>query len=152
MSSPDRMEMLAAAIARLVEAMRLMDANQEERDQVLQDHEAQLQEYGARFREHEARIRENNGASAKSSPCSPICSRTSPASTPPPRTTPLITSFLRRQNPAPHLLVIPSAAPLTCHSERSPLLVIPSAAEESLRRRPVVHQRSPREMFRLRST
>ena len=60
MSSPDRMEMLAAAIARLVEAMRLMDANQEERDQVLQDHEAQLQEYGTRFREHEARIRENN--------------------------------------------------------------------------------------------
>ena len=52
MSSPDRMEMLAAAIARLVEAMRLMDANQQERDQW-------LLESDARIREHEARIQEN---------------------------------------------------------------------------------------------
>ena len=52
MSSPDRMEMLAAAIARLVEAMRLMDANQQERDQW-------RLESDARIREHEARIQEN---------------------------------------------------------------------------------------------
>ena len=43
--------MLAAAVARLVEAMRLMDANQAERDQVLQEHWAQIQENQARIRE-----------------------------------------------------------------------------------------------------
>ena len=58
MSSPDRMEMLAAAVARLVEAMRLMDANQEERDQVLRAHDAQLQEHFARIEENRAQIRE----------------------------------------------------------------------------------------------
>lgn len=51
MSSPDRIEMLAAAVARLVEAMRLMDANQAERDRVLQEHWAQIQENQARIRE-----------------------------------------------------------------------------------------------------
>ncbi len=51
MSSPDRIEMLAAAVARLVEAMRLMDANQAERDQMLQEHWAQIQENQGRIRE-----------------------------------------------------------------------------------------------------
>ncbi|MYA49893.1 MAG: hypothetical protein F4185_02615 [Chloroflexi bacterium] len=51
MSSPDRIEMLAAAVARLVEAMRLMDANQAERDRVLQEHWAHIQENQARIRE-----------------------------------------------------------------------------------------------------
>ena len=58
MSSPDRMEMLAAAVARLVEAMRLMDANQEERDQVLRVHDAQIQAHFARIEENRVRIRE----------------------------------------------------------------------------------------------
>lgn len=51
MSSPDRIEMRAAAVARLVEAMRLMDANQAERDQMLQEHWAQIQENQGRIRE-----------------------------------------------------------------------------------------------------
>ncbi len=51
MSSPDRIEMQAAAVARLVEAMRLMDANQAERDQMLQEHWAQIQENQGRIRE-----------------------------------------------------------------------------------------------------
>ena len=60
MSSPDRMEMLAAAVARLVEAMRLMDANQTERDQWLLESDRRLEEINVRIREHHARIEENN--------------------------------------------------------------------------------------------
>ena len=51
MSSPDRVELLAAAVARLVEAMRLMDANQEARDQILREHEARIRENQTRIRE-----------------------------------------------------------------------------------------------------
>lgn len=51
MSSPDRVELRAAAVARLVEAMRLMEANQEERDQILREHEARIRENQTRIRE-----------------------------------------------------------------------------------------------------
>lgn len=61
MSSPGRMEMLAAAIARLVEAMRLMDANQQDREQVLRVHDTRTEEHEARIRESEARLREYEG-------------------------------------------------------------------------------------------
>lgn len=57
MSSPERMEMLAAAVARLVQAMRIMDANQTDRDQVLSDHDVKMEEHEARFRELSASSR-----------------------------------------------------------------------------------------------
>ncbi|MDE2766068.1 MAG: hypothetical protein OXI25_06535 [Chloroflexota bacterium] len=64
MSSPERMEMLAAAVARLAEWARLMDAEQEARtarlrdyDEWLGEHETRFQEYELRFRERDARLR-----------------------------------------------------------------------------------------------
>ncbi len=65
MSSPDRIEMLAAAVARLVEAMRLMDANQAERDQMLQEHWAQIQENQGRIREIIALLTEMQSDTAR---------------------------------------------------------------------------------------
>jgi len=64
-SSPDRIEMLAAAVARLVEAMRLMDANQAERDQMLQEHWAQIQENQGRIREIIALLTEMQSDTAR---------------------------------------------------------------------------------------
>ena len=52
--------MLAAAIARLAEAMRVMDANQADRDEVLRDHDASVQEHEARMRAYEAQIQESD--------------------------------------------------------------------------------------------
>ena len=57
MSSPDRMEMLATAVGNLVQAMRLMDAEQQSHDERMRAYEAQLRESDARLREHEARQR-----------------------------------------------------------------------------------------------
>ena len=51
MSSPERIEMLATAVQHLVDAMRIMDANQTARD-------ARIREMDAQIRENQARIGE----------------------------------------------------------------------------------------------
>ena len=51
MSSPDRMEMLAGAIGNLVQAMRLMDAEQQSQDERVRVLEAQSRENRGRIRE-----------------------------------------------------------------------------------------------------
>ncbi len=56
MASPERMEMLAAAIQHLVDAMRIMDDNQTARDAYVQEMDAR---YDARIRELTAQIQEN---------------------------------------------------------------------------------------------
>ena len=55
MSSPERIEMLAIAVQHLVDAMRIMDANQAARDVQMQEMDAR---YDARIREINAQIRE----------------------------------------------------------------------------------------------
>ena len=54
MSSPDRMEMLAMAIANLVQAMRLMDAEQQSRDERIRTYDERIRTYDERMRAHEA--------------------------------------------------------------------------------------------------
>ena len=51
MSSPDRMEMLARAVGNLVQAMRLMDAEQQSHDERIRELEAQGRQNRARIRE-----------------------------------------------------------------------------------------------------
>ena len=66
MSSPERMERLAEAVGHLVDAMRLMGAEQDLRDRRMAEfeeqmstYEAQLQASNARLRELDAESREN---------------------------------------------------------------------------------------------
>ena len=58
MSSPDRMEMLAMAVGRLVEAMRLMDAEQQSHDQRMRAFQAELRELDEQSRVNRTRIGE----------------------------------------------------------------------------------------------
>ena len=51
MSSPDRMEMLATAVGHLVQAMRLMDEEQ-------QSHDERIREFEAQSRQNRMRISE----------------------------------------------------------------------------------------------
>ena len=59
MSSPDRMEMLAAAVGNLVQAMRLMDAEQQSHDERMREYEARQRAFDERMREFDARSGEN---------------------------------------------------------------------------------------------
>ena len=70
MSSPDRMEMLATAVGNLVQAMRLMDAEQQSHDERMRAYwaesearwrasEARQREFDERMREFDARSGEN---------------------------------------------------------------------------------------------
>ena len=58
MSSPERMEKLAEAVGRLVDAMRLMGAEQDLRDRRMAEYEARLRELDAESQENRARINE----------------------------------------------------------------------------------------------
>ena len=59
MSSPDRMEMLAMAIENLVQAMRLMDAEQQSRDERIRTYDERMRTYEAYLREVDVQSREN---------------------------------------------------------------------------------------------
>ena len=58
MSSPERMEKLAEAVGHLVDAMRLMGAEQDLRDRRMAEYEARLRELDAESQENRARINE----------------------------------------------------------------------------------------------
>ena len=58
MSSPERMERLAEAVGHLVDAMRLMGAEQDVRDRRMAEYEARLRELDAESQANRARINE----------------------------------------------------------------------------------------------
>ena len=58
MSSPERMERLAEAVGHLVDAMRLMSAEQEVRDRRMAEYEARLRELDAESQANRTRISE----------------------------------------------------------------------------------------------
>ena len=61
--NPERIDQLSDAMAYLLQAMRLMDANSEQRDQWMLESDARIQEslreLATHSQEHAARIREN---------------------------------------------------------------------------------------------
>ena len=58
MSSPERMDRLAEAVGRLVEAMRLMGVEQDLRDRRMAEFEEQMSTYEAQLQASNARLRE----------------------------------------------------------------------------------------------
>ena len=59
MNSPDRVERLTIAMSQLIQTRRLVDANQQQRDQWMLDSDARMREIDERIRQNQARIAEN---------------------------------------------------------------------------------------------